>query len=173
MFYIIYIYIYITESKIPRFYEMIYQLDLTYLIFSCEQIFALLKKKMVLQAIIVMKTILNIHVTLARVLRERCNPIVMEFQLWSNWVSICFDGLNNHEIVATHPLNSFQTALWYWMDKVQSVIGQGFGATIQVINGLECNGHNPDAVNSLVRYYTENCNQLGVAMGNNLGCQAA
>ncbi|KAL8246050.1 hypothetical protein R6Q59_007266, partial [Mikania micrantha] len=96
-------------------------------------IFALLKKKMVLLAIIVMKTILNIHVTLARV-------------------------------------TTGETALWYWMDKVQSVIGQGFGATIQVINGLECNGHNPDAVNSRVRYYTEYCNQLGVAMGNNLGC---
>ncbi|KAD7477696.1 hypothetical protein E3N88_00832 [Mikania micrantha] len=86
-------------------------------------------------------------------------------------VSIGFDGLNNPEIVATDPLISFRTALWYWMNNVQSVIGQGFGATIRAINGpLECDGRNPDTVSSRVRYYTEYCNQLGVATGDNLRC---
>ncbi|CAI9263802.1 unnamed protein product [Lactuca saligna] len=87
--------------------------------------------------------------------------------------SIGFDGLNNPEIVATDPLISFRTALWFWMNNVQSVLlsGQGFGATIRVINGqLECDGANPDTVSSRVRYYTDYCNQLGVTPGDNLRC---
>ena len=67
---------------------------------------------------------------------------------------IGFDGLNNPEIVATDPVISFRTALWYWMNFVQPVIGQGFGATIRAINGyLECDGGNSAQVQSRVRYY--------------------
>ncbi|KAK1370841.1 Chitin-binding type-1 domain-containing protein [Heracleum sosnowskyi] len=87
--------------------------------------------------------------------------------------SIGFDGLNNPEIVAQDPLVSFKTALWYWMNNVQSVItsGQGFGATIRAINGaLECDGANPDTVNARVAYFTDYCRQLGVAPGDNLTC---
>ncbi|KAI7726070.1 hypothetical protein M8C21_021771 [Ambrosia artemisiifolia] len=85
--------------------------------------------------------------------------------------SIGFDGLNNPEIVATNPVISFRTALWYWMNNVHPVIGQGFGATIRAINGaLECDGANPDTVTARVRYFTQYCNQLGVAPGNNLRC---
>ncbi|KAI3795921.1 hypothetical protein L1987_38582 [Smallanthus sonchifolius] len=85
--------------------------------------------------------------------------------------SIGFDGLNNPEIVATDPVISFRTALWYWMNNVHSVIGQGFGATIRAINGaLECDGGNPATVSSRVRYYTQYCDQLGVATGDNLRC---
>ncbi|KAL8246222.1 hypothetical protein R6Q59_007438 [Mikania micrantha] len=123
---------------------------------------------MVLQAIIVMRTILNIHVTLAR-----RGPIQLSwnFNYGPAGVSIEFDGLNNPEIVATDPLISFRTALWYWMDKAHSVIGQGFSTTIEAINGpLECDGRDPDTVSSRVQYYTEYCNQLGVATGDNLRC---
>ncbi|KAA8527256.1 hypothetical protein F0562_034647 [Nyssa sinensis] len=87
--------------------------------------------------------------------------------------SIGFDGLNNPEIVATDPVISFKTALWYWMNRVHSIIisGQGFGETIRAINGqLECDGANPDTVNARVEYYTNYCNQLGVAPGDNLYC---
>ncbi|KAJ9542912.1 hypothetical protein OSB04_029418 [Centaurea solstitialis] len=86
--------------------------------------------------------------------------------------SIGFDGLNNPEIVATDPRISFQTALWFWMNNVQSLLisGQGFGATIRAINGGECDGGNPATVTSRVRYYTDYCNQLGVAPGDNLRC---
>lgn len=75
--------------------------------------------------------------------------------------------------MASDPLISFRTALWYWMTNVHSLIvsGQGFGATIRAINGpLECDGGRPDAVSSRVRYYNEYCSQLGVAPGNNLRC---
>ncbi|XP_076893575.1 endochitinase EP3-like [Bidens hawaiensis] len=85
--------------------------------------------------------------------------------------SIGFDGLNNPEVVATDPVISFRTALWYWMNNVRPVIRQGFGATIRAINGpLECDGGNPATVDSRVRYYTQYCNQLVVATGDNLRC---
>ncbi|KAJ0597848.1 putative chitinase [Helianthus annuus] len=85
--------------------------------------------------------------------------------------AIGFDGLGNPDIVATNRVISFRSALWYWMNSVRPVIGQGFGATIRAINGpLECNGRNTATVDSRVRYYTQYCNQLGVAPGNNLRC---
>ncbi|GFY92822.1 homolog of carrot EP3-3 chitinase [Actinidia rufa] len=85
--------------------------------------------------------------------------------------SIGFDGLNNPETVATDPVVSFKTALWFWMNNVHSVIGQGFGETIRAINGdRECNGANPDTVNSRVEYYKDYCNQLSVDPGDNLYC---
>ncbi|CAI9270968.1 unnamed protein product [Lactuca saligna] len=86
--------------------------------------------------------------------------------------SIGFDGLNNRGTVATDPVIAFRTALWFWMNNVQSVLvsGQGFGATIRAINGMECDGGNPDTISSRVRYYSRYCDQLGVAPGDNLRC---
>lgn len=87
--------------------------------------------------------------------------------------SIGFDGLNNPERVAEDPVISFKTALWYWINNVQSTIvsGQGFGATIRAINGaLECDGANPETVTNRVKYYTEYCEQIGVSPGDNLRC---
>ncbi|GAV84623.1 Glyco_hydro_19 domain-containing protein/Chitin_bind_1 domain-containing protein [Cephalotus follicularis] len=85
--------------------------------------------------------------------------------------SIGFDGLNAPDTVATDPVISFKTALWYWMRFVQPVMDQGFGATIRAINGaLECDGGNDSTVNARVEYYTEYCNQLGVDPGDNLTC---
>ncbi|RVW88512.1 Endochitinase EP3 [Vitis vinifera] len=84
--------------------------------------------------------------------------------------SIGFDGLNNPEVVATDASISFKTALWFWTSYVHSVIGQGFGATIRVINSNECDGGNTAAVNARVEYFTEYCNELGVLPGDNLTC---
>ncbi|KAG6726837.1 hypothetical protein I3842_02G100000 [Carya illinoinensis] len=85
--------------------------------------------------------------------------------------SIGFDGLNSLETVATDPVISFKTALWFWMINVHQVLNQGFGATIRAINGaIECNGGNSGAVQSRIQYYTQYCNQLGVAPGDNLSC---
>nr|VDD57337.1 unnamed protein product [Brassica oleracea] len=85
--------------------------------------------------------------------------------------AIGFDGLNAPETVATDPVISFKTALWYWTNRVQPVISQGYGATIRAINGaLECDGANSATVQARVRYYTEYCRQLGVDPGNNLTC---
>ncbi|XP_059431537.1 endochitinase EP3-like [Corylus avellana] len=83
---------------------------------------------------------------------------------------IGFDGLNSPETVAKDPVISFKTSLWYWMNFVHRVIGQGFGETIQVINYHECDGANSARVERLVTYYTQYCNQLGVVPGDNLTC---
>ncbi|CAI9108584.1 OLC1v1008228C2 [Oldenlandia corymbosa var. corymbosa] len=86
--------------------------------------------------------------------------------------SIGFDGLGNPGIVAQDNVISFKTGLWFWMNNCHSVINsQGFGATIQAINGaIECSGGNTAAVNARVGYYTDYCNQLGVNPGPNLYC---
>ncbi|KDO45785.1 hypothetical protein CISIN_1g0269281mg, partial [Citrus sinensis] len=85
--------------------------------------------------------------------------------------AIGFDGLNSPETVANDPVISFKTALWFWMTNVHSVVNQGFGATIQRINGaLECGGKQPDKVQARIGYYTDYCNKFGVSPGENLSC---
>ncbi|KAK4792110.1 hypothetical protein SAY86_022545 [Trapa natans] len=86
--------------------------------------------------------------------------------------SIGFDGLNSPETVANNPVISFRTAFWFWMKNVHPriIAGQGFGSTIRAINGGECGGKKPQAVQARVRYYTNYCRQLGVTPGLNLSC---
>ncbi|XP_076904056.1 endochitinase EP3-like [Bidens hawaiensis] len=86
--------------------------------------------------------------------------------------SLGFNGLNNPDIVARDPVVSFKTALWFWMENVHwdFASGKGFGATIKVVNGNECNGKNQGAVSSRVAYYTGYCKQFGVLAGMNLRC---
>ncbi|KAJ9556727.1 hypothetical protein OSB04_011341 [Centaurea solstitialis] len=86
--------------------------------------------------------------------------------------SLGFDGLNNPAIVARDPVVSFKTAVWYWMENAHwdFASGKGFGATIRAINGGECDGGNPNNVNSRVSYYVDYCKQFGVGTGNNLKC---
>ncbi|KAF5452578.1 hypothetical protein F2P56_027558 [Juglans regia] len=85
---------------------------------------------------------------------------------------IGIDILNSPELVATDPIISFKTALWFWMTNVHQRLSQGgFGATIQAINGaIECNGRNPSAVQSRTGYYIKYCDLLGIAPGDNLSC---
>ncbi|GMY32635.1 Chitinase 5 [Fagus crenata] len=47
---------------------------------------------------------------------------------------------------------------------------QGFGATIRIINSGECDGRKTRLVQSRVQYYTQYCNEFGVATGTNLSC---
>ncbi|XWS13156.1 hypothetical protein CRYUN_Cryun36dG0013300 [Craigia yunnanensis] len=62
-------------------------------------------------------------------------------------------------------------SLSFWMNNVASVMNQGFGATIRAINGdHECNGKDPGRVQSRINLFTQFCNQLGVALGDNLSC---
>ena len=85
--------------------------------------------------------------------------------------AINFDGLNAPETVAQDAVVAFKSALWFWMENVHSVIGQGFGATIRRINGaLECDGKQPDKVQARINYYNDYCTQLGVSPGDNLSC---
>nr|QLL26892.1 class IV chitinase [Anacardium occidentale] len=85
--------------------------------------------------------------------------------------AVGFDGLNAPETVSNNPAVSFKSALWFWMTNVHSVVNQGFGATIQKINGaLECGGKQPDKVKARVGYYTDYCKKFGVDPGQNLSC---
>ncbi|KAF3451030.1 hypothetical protein FNV43_RR07119 [Rhamnella rubrinervis] len=82
-----------------------------------------------------------------------------------------FDGLNAPETVATDAVVSFKTALWFWKENVRSVLSQGFGATINKINGaVECGGKEPAKVQARIDYYKDYCTQFGVAPGDNLSC---
>nr|WHN38663.1 chitinase [Panax notoginseng] len=110
-----------------------------------------------------------------------CNPNVGYFgrgplQLSWNYnygpagQAIGFDGLNDPDKVASDAVVSFKTGLWFWMNNVHSVMAQGFGATIRAINGDECGGGRPDAVNARIGYYNGYCSQLGVGPGDNEGC---
>lgn len=83
---------------------------------------------------------------------------------------------NDPELVATDPTISFGTALWFWMT-YQSAKGipheavkNGLGATINIINGSECNGGNAAAVANRVRLYKRFCEMLGVDPGPGQGC---
>ncbi|OVA08789.1 Glycoside hydrolase [Macleaya cordata] len=86
--------------------------------------------------------------------------------------SIGVDLLHNPETVAKNPTIAFKTAFWFWMNNVHSIItsGKGFGRTIRAINGGECNGGVPAAVQARVNYYKKYCSQLGVTPGSNLYC---
>eukprot|EP01018_Ginkgo_biloba_P030960 Gb_34557 [translate_table: standard] len=90
--------------------------------------------------------------------------------------SIQFDGLHQPEIVGTDPVISFKAALWFWMVNSNGAChqaitsGQGFGATISVINSGECDGGRPDQVSNRVEKYKALCQQLGVDPGPNLDC---
>ncbi|KAJ0977145.1 hypothetical protein J5N97_012619 [Dioscorea zingiberensis] len=85
---------------------------------------------------------------------------------------IGFDGLNSPELLANDRIMSFKASLWYWMTYVHHLIisGKGFGATIKAINGGECGGRRPCAVNARVRYYMDYCSRFGVPPGDNLTC---
>ena len=80
------------------------------------------------------------------------------------------------EKVATDPTISFGTALWFW-NTFQSgkgiphdAVNQGLGATINIINGIECNNGNAPAVANRVKLYKRFCEMLGVDPGPGQGC---
>ncbi|XP_073011512.1 endochitinase-like [Typha latifolia] len=106
--------------------------------------------------------------------------------------AIGVDLLNDPDLVATDPIISFKTALWFWMTQqppkpsCHSVITDqwtplagnvsagwlpGYGVITNIINGgIEC-GHGPDdRVKNRIGYYQRYCDILGVDYGDNLDC---
>ncbi|XP_015951307.1 endochitinase-like [Arachis duranensis] len=102
------------------------------------------------------------------------------------------DLLNNPDLVATDPVISFKTAIWFWMtpqgnkpschnvitggwtpSSTDTAAGRvpGYGVITNIINGgLEC-GHGPDSrVEDRIGFYSRYCSMLGVSTGNNLDC---
>jgi predicted chitinase/chitodextrinase len=89
------------------------------------------------------------------------------------------DLLHHPELVSNNPSISWQTGIWYWMtgtgragvtSHAAMVNGNGFGATIRAINGIECNGGHPDQMNHRVELFKRFAQILGVSPGGNLTC---
>ncbi|GLJ06615.1 hypothetical protein SUGI_0043140 [Cryptomeria japonica] len=85
--------------------------------------------------------------------------------------------LTRPDLVAQKLDVAFKTSLWFWMsgsnchDAMTSTgDGKGFGGTIMAINGGECNGGRPSAVQNRVRHYEEFCKMLNVSTGPNVSC---
>ncbi|XVF81385.1 hypothetical protein PTKIN_Ptkin15bG0150800 [Pterospermum kingtungense] len=69
------------------------------------------------------------------------------------------DLLNAPETVANanDPLTSFKASMSFWMNNVAENMTQGFGATIRVINSMECDSAQRDKVESQVNFYKTYC----------------
>ncbi|KAK1306556.1 Chitinase 3 [Acorus calamus] len=106
------------------------------------------------------------------------------------------DLLNNPELVATNGTISFETAFLFWMtahppkpschdvmtgkwrpseNDWKNGRRQGFGETINIINGAEECGENnmEDRANDRIGYYKRYCDMLGVSYGPHLDCKNA
>ncbi|HEX3852595.1 MAG TPA: chitinase, partial [Polyangiaceae bacterium] len=72
---------------------------------------------------------------------------------------------------------AFGTAVWFWMNGTSGMgttahdaVPNGLGATIRVINSIECNNGNAPAVADRIRLYHRFCDMLGVEPGTGDGC---
>nr|ABK96628.1 unknown [Populus trichocarpa x Populus deltoides] len=106
--------------------------------------------------------------------------------------AIGVDLLNNPDLVATDPVISFKTAIWFWMTAqspkpschsiitgnwspsgADSAAGRvpGYGVLTNIINGgLECGMGWKQQVEDRIGFYKRYCDLLGVGYGNNLDC---
>lgn len=90
------------------------------------------------------------------------------------------DLLNDPFLVEKDPAVAWKTGIWYWMTQsgpgtmpAHEAItgGHGFGETIRAINGsIECDGGNPEQVQSRIDTYTKFVGVLGAPTGENLSC---
>src|SRR5690606_17283422 len=78
--------------------------------------------------------------------------------------------LTDPDMVARSPEVACKCAMWFWNQNVRPVLDQGFGATTRRINGGECNGRRPAAVQSRVDRYLEFCRTFGITPGTSLSC---
>jgi chitinase len=85
----------------------------------------------------------------------------------------------NPGLVATDPKLAWGTGVWFWMTSTgqvgktchDGINSQGFGETIQVINGgIECNGGNTAEMQDRVQHYLSYCSMFGVSPGSNTTC---
>ncbi|KAJ7978674.1 Chitinase [Quillaja saponaria] len=106
--------------------------------------------------------------------------------------AIGVDLLNNPDLVATDPVISFKTAIWFWMTPQSPkpschdvITGRwnpsgadksagrlpGYGTITNIINGgLECGRGQDGRVQDRIGFYKRYCDLLGVGYGNNLDC---
>uniref|UniRef100_A0A0D9WG96 chitinase n=1 Tax=Leersia perrieri TaxID=77586 RepID=A0A0D9WG96_9ORYZ len=115
-----------------------------------------------------------------------------QLQLWAGGRGHRRGPPENPELVATDPVVSFKTALWFWMTPQAPkpschdvITGEwepttsdntagrvpGYGVITNIINGgLEC-GHGPDdRMANRIGFYQRYCDVLGIGYGSNLDC---
>lgn len=90
------------------------------------------------------------------------------------------DLLNDPWLVENDPEVAWKTALWFWNTQTGAgtmtghsaiVDGHGFGETIRTINGsLECDGGQPEKVESRVQLFEQFSSLLDTTPGDNLRC---
>jgi chitinase len=79
--------------------------------------------------------------------------------------------INTPEKLSGDGTLGWRSGFWFWAENVHAVVPQGFGATINAINGpVECNGKRPDLVQARITRYKSVCQALGVDPGANLSC---
>ncbi|XP_062112770.1 mulatexin-like [Humulus lupulus] len=101
--------------------------------------------------------------------------------------SLGIDLINNPDLVATDPIVSFKTAIWFWMTQhdnkpschdivinanSQEKMNPSYFGTAHVIGNI-INGHRPnnlvtDTATNSIAYYKKYCDMLEVSYGNNL-----
>ncbi|XP_057966362.1 basic endochitinase [Malania oleifera] len=106
--------------------------------------------------------------------------------------AIGVDLLNNPDLVATDPVVSFKTAIWFWMTPQSPkpschdvITGRwtpsgadrsagrvpGYGVLTNIINGgIECGKGPNSSVQDRIGFYKRYCDILGVGYGDNLDC---
>uniref|UniRef100_A0A7N1A5X5 chitinase n=1 Tax=Kalanchoe fedtschenkoi TaxID=63787 RepID=A0A7N1A5X5_KALFE len=102
------------------------------------------------------------------------------------------DLINNPDLVATDPVVSFRTAIWFWMTPqgnkpsshdvitgrwtpsaadVSAGRAPGYGVITNIINGgLECGRGQNAAVANRIGFFRRYCDMFGIGYGNNLDC---
>jgi len=90
------------------------------------------------------------------------------------------DIVQHPEVVNTDPAISWRTGFWFWMGGLSGggttphqaiTSGQGLGATIRIINGIECGGANMPAVQNRIRHFKRFSFMFGLDPGDaNNGC---
>lgn len=90
--------------------------------------------------------------------------------------ALAVDLVADPDKVAKDPTIAFGTAAYFW-NTFQSgkgvchdAVSQGLGATINIINGIECGGGNAGAVANRIKHYKRFCEMLGVDPGPGQGC---
>ena len=78
--------------------------------------------------------------------------------------------LNNADLVASNEQYAWDTAFWFWRERVRSgpygadVLNGLFGASTRAINGgVECNGANLDRSKARFRYYQNVYQAFGIS----------
>ncbi|GAY46102.1 hypothetical protein CUMW_094390 [Citrus unshiu] len=100
--------------------------------------------------------------------------------------------LNNPDLLATDPVLSFKSAIWFWMtaqppkpscheviidewkpsaNDVNAGRLPGYGLTTNIINGgIECGHGGNAAVRNRIGFFTTFCGKFGIQPGDNLDC---